>query len=853
MQRIQQIQRKGRCLAVAFACVLAFALVKSLMGYTEAFAEEMDATATVTSAIGVKVIDTSTDVPDGPRPGQNVDPEKDDLGNLTGNVFATSTMGIRVIDSSNGIDTPDPGQNVTPEQDSFGNLTGNVIATSALGIRFTNSEFVKDYTVEWKNYDGSVLATDTVPWNTVPAYTGSEPTRPEDYDYTYEFAGWDKPIDHVFEDTVYEATFTAVPQPSYEVTFDRNDASGDTVYATETATKRSGYKVVAPSPSPERAGYTFGGWYRDSYCTQPFYFDSTIVSAPMTLYAKWEYAVYEVSSTLGIKIINTAQDVPDGPAPGDNTEDERDDLGNLTGNVTATTTLGIRVINTSNDVPDGPAPGENVTDETDGDGNLTGDIIATSALGIRLINSENALSTYTVTWVNEGGEVLEVDTGLRWEQMPSYDGPMPTKAGDAQHTYVFAGWSPKVDKVLRDTTYTATFNDMGPNEYAVHFKHNDGTGDVTTEVVAAGSPVEAADAPAYEGYTFDGWFEGTEANDGTITFGDKFDFTTEIVAETTLYAKWTPITYTIDYYKYSGDLSAMQTADVQAQAEATLPTSSNVASSVTGHKLSAWYAFTEVPTGDAIKLAEGNGCWLADPTEGTASPTAIELAKAAGVATTGTTGDASLNFTVKLYATWTPVYSVTVPLDTIANRTFTLKNGAKQALATDSLTFTSTTPREVELSAASVIDSANAENIKTALGVNSIGDIDSSYVYKFASDATDNHDGTVIISGGSSPITINGSLDSTQDIGSTPAKTVEGEAVKAGGKLTGKLVLQLGSSANPRQEGADWGKLSTITWFADIDESGVGQDSGNWLYASEDAIYGVDVSQTRQVKHPVPL
>lgn len=48
----------------------------------------------------------------------------------------------------------------------------------------------------------------------------------------------------------------------------------------------------------------------------------------------------------------------------------------------------------------------------------------------------------------------------------------------------------------------------------------------------------AGDAPTVNGFIFVGYYEGTKAADGTITYGEKWDFSKKVSANMTLYAKW---------------------------------------------------------------------------------------------------------------------------------------------------------------------------------------------------------------------------------------------------------------------------------------------------------------------------
>ena len=67
------------------------------------------------------------------------------------------------------------------------------------------------------------------------------------------------------------------------------------------------------------------------------------------------------------------------------------------------------------------------------------------------------LNTYTVTWKDEDGTVLETDKDVPYGTVPTYDGKEPVKAATAEYSFKFDGWSIKVAEVTGDITYTATY------------------------------------------------------------------------------------------------------------------------------------------------------------------------------------------------------------------------------------------------------------------------------------------------------------------------------------------------------------------------------------------------------------
>ncbi len=134
---------------------------------------------------------------------------------------------------------------------------------------------------------------------------------------------------------------------------------------------------------------------------------------------------------------------------------------------------------------------------------------------------------YTVTWKNDDGEILEVDTNVKEGSIPSYDGATPIKNGTAQYTYVFAGWSPEVGKVTKDITYTATFT-SDVNKYTVVWKNQDGTVLETDNLVPYGTmPVYNGTTPKKDAteeitYVFSGWTPAVDTVTGNTTYTAKF-------------------------------------------------------------------------------------------------------------------------------------------------------------------------------------------------------------------------------------------------------------------------------------------------------------------------------------------
>ena len=182
------------------------------------------------------------------------------------------------------------------------------------------------YTITWKNWDGTTLATTSVLKGATPSYTGSTPTRPSTAEYAYTFSGWTPAITAATANKTYTATYTATPR--YTITFNANGGliptdgnmgntpsghittlSTDRTSGTVVVTKDKTHFQTMTNDCPSREGYTFAGWYTDptsgvqvydntGYRVVGTYWNSEgkwIGTSNVTVYAHWTPIPYTIT------------------------------------------------------------------------------------------------------------------------------------------------------------------------------------------------------------------------------------------------------------------------------------------------------------------------------------------------------------------------------------------------------------------------------------------------------------------------------------------------------------------------------------------------------------------------------
>lgn len=198
----------------------------------------------------------------------------------------------------------------------------------------------------------------------------------------------------------------------------------------------------------------------------------------------------------------------------------------------------------------------------------------------------NLTADYTVTYDGNGSDGGTVPEDLTDYQLNDPVTVLGNTGNLTRSGYTFAGWNTAADGT--GTPYVAgnTFNITGAttlyaqwsgNNYAVTLNRQGGSGGSTSVSATMGAAMPAATAPTRSGYSFAGYFTGTNGS-GTRYYDAAMNSTRnwDIASATTLHAHWSATSYTVTLNRQggSGGDGSINATFGQAMPAASAPTRS---------------------------------------------------------------------------------------------------------------------------------------------------------------------------------------------------------------------------------------------------------------------------------------
>lgn len=178
-------------------------------------------------------------------------------------------------------------------------------------------------------------------------------------------------------------------------------------------------------------------------------------------------------------------------------------------------------------------------------------------------------ANYTVT-LNKGAGISAVSPAASNSVTP---GNSITIDATVSNGYTWKNWTGSATLTNKKNTITPSGNasytaNATANTYTLTFNANGGTTSIASKSVTYNSAYGTLPTPTRTGYTFNGWY--TAASGGTKKTSSS---TYSTIGNSTLYAQWSPITYTIAFNSNGGS-GAMNDMSCSYNAEYTLTANS---------------------------------------------------------------------------------------------------------------------------------------------------------------------------------------------------------------------------------------------------------------------------------------
>ena len=273
----------------------------------------------------------------------------------------------------------------------------------------------RGFTIQFVDYDGTVLEVKDVPRGQTPEYTGSSISRAATVDKTYTFNSWSPALVEVTEDAIYTATYNETPR-EYTITWLNDD--GSQIDQTEVEYGEVPTHADATKTSTAEWNYTFTGWDKTPVAvTEDATYKATFSA---------EKREYTITWKNGDATIEIDSNVPYGTTP---SFDSATPAKAATAQYTYTFSGWDPAI-----VP------------------VAGDATYTAQFN-------QTARPYTITWLNYDGSPLKSTTSY-WGETPAYSSynETPTYTDAENRKYQFTEWDPEIHEVNSDVNvYTAQY------------------------------------------------------------------------------------------------------------------------------------------------------------------------------------------------------------------------------------------------------------------------------------------------------------------------------------------------------------------------------------------------------------
>jgi uncharacterized repeat protein (TIGR02543 family) len=362
----------------------------------------------------------------------------------------------------------------------------------------------------------------------------------------YIFSGWytkknglDEPFYNTAKVTENTTVYAKWTTAAITITYNANGGVG-TIPTSQTGTIGESV-TLASGAGLTRDGYTFGGWLSgtgDSYSAGSSY----SFTLDTTLYARW---------------------TADAGTPITITYNANGGTGTVPSPQTAASGASVQLASGGGLARDGYTfGGWNTSSSGGGDSYSAGtsySFNSDTTLYAKWAASAGTSITITYNANGGGGTAPSPQTAASGASVQLASGGGLTRVG-----YTFGGWNTSAsgggDSYSVGTSYSFTSNTTLYAEWTavvitITYSANGGTGTApTSQTATSGASVQLAsgDGLARIGYTFGGWNSSASGDGDSYSVGTSYSF----ASDTTLYAKWTAVQYTVTFDADGGSVKS---------------------------------------------------------------------------------------------------------------------------------------------------------------------------------------------------------------------------------------------------------------------------------------------------------